>query len=91
MRTLTLPPDLAACLNWLRAVNGQSWQAPAPPPLPPRPTGDDKEAQGFYDFMAPIYSKTVGVWTSLASYRAAAAAPAPSQYDLSYQANVSAP
>lgn len=61
MRTLTLPPDLQIALEWLRAINTQSWRAPAPPPLPPRPTSNP-EAQAFYDMLAPIYSQTVQVW-----------------------------
>jgi hypothetical protein len=87
MKPLVLPPELQACVTWLRAVNQQSWLAPAPPPLPARPA--DAISGAFYDYLAPVFTETVRVWGELASFRTAATAP----YDpnLYAQASVSAP
>lgn len=63
-----LPPDVQACLAWLRAVNTQSWRAPAPPALPARPA--DAEAGAFYDYLAPVFAQTAQVWQQLAPWRA---------------------
>lgn len=80
MRSLRLTPELLAALDWLRAVQDQSWRAPAPPPWPLRPV-DNPEAQAFYDFAAPIYARTAQVWASLAAFRAPA--PEPTSWDTS--------
>lgn len=74
MRALLLPPELTACVSWLRAIRAQSWRAPAPPPWPPRPTVNP-EAQAFWDYLGPIYAQTTTVWGQLASFRAPTAAP----------------
>lgn len=87
MITLVLPPELRACVEWLRAINQQSWQAPPPPALPVRPA--DAQLGGFYDYMAPIFTETVRVWTELASFRGVAAAPQPTYTD--YLNSISAP
>jgi hypothetical protein len=68
MKTLALPADLQACVEWLRAINTQSWRAGPPPALPARPAVNP-EAQAFYDYLAPVYTHTVQVWQGLASFR----------------------
>ena len=76
MIPLALPPDLQACVDWLRAVNGQSWNAPPPPPAPARPA-TNPHAQAFYDYLMPTFTQTVQVWGQLAPFRAQAAQAIP--------------
>jgi hypothetical protein len=68
MIALVLPAELHLCVEWLRAVNTQSWRAGSPPPLPARPSTDG-EVQAFYDYLAPVYQRTVQVWQGLATFR----------------------
>ncbi len=64
MRTLILPPDMQAAVDWLQQLQDQSWNAPPPPPMPTRPT--ERIAQAFYDNqIAPNWGHIVGIWQQL--------------------------
>lgn len=64
MRALLLPPEMQQAVAWLRAIGAQSWRAPQPPPWPARPTVNP-EAMAFWDFLNPIYARTVAVYAKL--------------------------
>jgi hypothetical protein len=74
MKTLRLSADMQAAVNWLQAINTQSWNAPAPPPKPARPI--DVIASGYYDtVIAPNWDQIVSIYNQLAGFRVNAATP----------------